>query len=377
MTSNNTIAAGAVCLLLVGLPACNSTDTAAKSPYPVVDSGVWVDWHGYAAGINWIDNQRILFKTVKDNDKRRVTSGPFNLSVWEVGKGVKPYTDYFQSVTACIQGEMIHRTQENTQGNVRFYGKFGEEKSFDFPTIKGAFFDNMNCRPNDNPEILAKRAQGRAIKPLLDHHGYLDFGPLGGDKNSFVAFHRADGQVVELSLRQQEANHIEYYRFKDAYFIFGHYYDTDNHSGTNVWPKKAAHYRYVWWLHPDGRVEPVKFPDGPWIKETKSGSGYVTYDTLLYPTWLYPTQQGYFLVTGQAKSARNAGTLGAYLLHDGKLIKLIGGHINSPTVSPDGCNIAFVHYPYADATITADPAPITLKVVKLCQNQEEKNHGQQ
>lgn len=169
------------CLLLITFAACEAKELAISPPYPVIDSGVWAD---RSSNVYWIDNQRILFITVKDNDKRRFNRGPFNLSVWEIGKGVKPYTDYSQSVTACIQDGMIHRTQKDEQGNVqRFYGKFGEEKTFELPKVKGAYFDFINCRPITNPDILAKRQNNRAITPLLDRHGYLDKGAIHGKES--------------------------------------------------------------------------------------------------------------------------------------------------------------------------------------------------
>lgn len=339
-------------------PAARATATES-SPYPVFDSGAWADWHGYTQNIYWIDNDRVIFWTVKDNEKKRVSSGPFNLSVWDTAVAdkvtsrpgsanpsgsVKPYTEYYQSVTVCIQGGMIHRTQKDAQGNVqRFYGKFGEEKTFEFPKTKGAFFDEMNCRPNDNPEILAKRQAGRAIKPLLDRHGYLDVGPIKrkpGVNEPAVYYPFGQPKGIELPISSQDANIVRYYPFKGAYLIHSHNYGGGTRS------------KGFWWLYPDGKVEEHSIP-----VETNP----------------YPTRKGIVTRRGPAEPNRDTSAAGLYLWSGKEPVKLLAGYAEDIDVSPDGCKLAFSHYLHRDATLIKHPAPITLKAINLCT--EEKSHG--
>ena len=69
---------------------------------------------------------------------------------------------------------------------------------------------------------------------------------------------------------------------------------------------------------------------------------------------------------------KDPGDAGGYLLgKDNTVHKLITGYLNGETVSPDGCKIAFVHYPYLDATLVADPAPITLKMINFCSEENK------
>lgn len=336
---------------LATINALAKTDTtpvhaqpAEPSPYPIYDSGTWADPISNPH-IYWIDNDRVLFRTVKGNDKTRISSGPFNLSIWEIGKGVKAYTGYHASVTACIREGMIHRTQKDSQGKVqRFYGKFGEEKEFEFPKTKGAFFDDMNCRVNDNAEIVSKRQSGRRIRSLLDRHGYLDLGPSNKpawtSKEPRKLFRPGDKQGVEISIPPLNIHPIRYFEFKDAYLIY------DHNAGNRFW-----------WLYPDGRVEEVT---------TLFGVGY-------------PTRRGFVGGGGKPKSDYDPGTVGLYFWSGKERIKLISGYANisgytnNMAISPNGCKIAFVHYPYFDATKITDPAPITLKAINLCV--EENNHG--
>lgn len=345
MITKNKTAIVVSCFLLAALAVCDAKEptnpliSSTPSPYPVLDSGVWADWSSYIPIFYWIDNNRIIFKTVKDNDKNRISSGPFNLSIWDIGKRVKPYTDYYSSVTVCVSGDIIHRTQTEANGNVRrFYGKFGEEKSFEFPKIKGAFFDDMNCRPIDNPEIIEKR-KTRHIKLLLDRHGYLDFGSLQESSTSkeFITLYRAGNkQGISVPIQAQWINQLRYFQFKDAYMLYGI-------KGGNQF----------WWLYPDGKVEKVA---------PSSGFGF-------------PTRKGLVGGWGKAKSNMDPGTVGVYFWSDKESIKLIAGYAaKGIAVSPDGCKLAFIHYPYLDATKIKDPGRITLKMINVCM--EEKSHGQ-
>jgi hypothetical protein len=346
-TKNKTIT-GVCCFLLAAGMVVEAREPASppipatQSPYPVMDSGVWADWHGYIQSIYWVDNGRVIFQTVKDNDKTRVSSGPFNLSVWELGKGVKAHTPYANGVHVCVRDGMVRYTLVDEKGIYHpFYGKFGEEKAI--PLIKRTYSDELNCPIKSDPEIVAKLAQGRNIYPLLDRHGYLDVGsikhkPGVNEPAVFYPFGHAKG--IELPIRGRDINtvRLRYYPFKGAYLVY------DFHSGGD---KKGER---VWWLYPNGRTEEEITPARP-----------------------YPTRKGVVTMWGKGRSAKDPGSVGLYLWSGENPVKLIAGFAEDITVSPDGCKLAFAHYPYLDATLIKDPAPITLKVINLCP--EAKNHG--
>lgn len=371
MRTINKFILGLCCLLSLTFAACEAKDSSSTpSPYPVYDSGAWAD-PLFDPEIYWIDNNRVIFKGVKDNNKRNISIGPFNLSVWEIGKGVKPYTEYYQSVTVCVRDGMIHRTQKDASGTVqRFYGKFGEEKPFEFPKTKGAFFDEMNCHPNENPEILTKRAAGRAIRPLLDRHGYLDIGPNMGPEsreNNPITLYRPDGTSVKLASRRFELVYlIGYFPFKGAYLFQGALEKGRTSDVASYWPSGTQ--QIFTWLYPEGHIEPMILSPESWPDKRVPNFGFIGA--------LMPVKYGFVLPHGKAKGPKDAGNAGPHLLRNSKLIKLLSGYYKSPAVSPDGCKVAFVYFPYSDATITADPAPIRLKAVDLCQKNEEKAHGQ-
>jgi hypothetical protein len=346
---------GLCCFLSIVFTVCEAKEPSISSPYPVYDSGAWADYLNDPQ-INWIDNNRILFKSVKDNDKRRVSSGPFNLSFWEIGKEVRAYTPYVKRVSACANNGIVKYTLEEESGRHRvFYGKFGEEKEITPPKL--SYPDLVkNCRIADNPEIVVKRQNNRAIIPLLDRHGYLELGPSLGkessDNNPITLHHPSQSQGIALSLRRQEPGLFapEYYAFKDAYFI----------QPIILYRQGRDKPATVWWMSPDGSITELKIPVGPWVK---GGS-----------VWALPTAKGIFLIYHGHKSRRDPGPAGGYLVQGEKYFKVIDGDIRGPAVSPDGCKAAISHAPYSDAdSNTKDPNYRTLKVINFCP--EEKNHA--
>lgn len=81
---------------------------------------------------------------------------------------------------------------------------------------------------------------------------------------------------------------------------------------------------------------------------------------------MYPTRKGVFVRYNTFKSNKDPGEAGGYLVTGKNATRVIVGHLKGPVVSPDGCKIAFSYHAYPDATLVADPAPITLKTINFC-----------
>ena len=345
---------GVCCFLFLTITACEAkespdpTVTAAPSPFPVLDSGVWAVWdNSISPGIYWIDNHRVLFKTVKDNVKGRGSSGPFNLSIWDTATNkVTSYTEYASSLTVCYREGYLHYALADEPYYVQekhwrhFAGPLGKEKPFTPPTGKDVIYNELSCKYQVNPELAALR-KTRGIRLLLDRHGYLDLGPMREYTTSkaFITLYTPKSKKgIEVSIPAQHAEIIRYYEFKGAYLVR----DFSNMG------------KRFWWLYPDGKDQEVTLP------------------VALSPN---PTSQGLVTGWGKFKSNRDPGTVGLYLWVDSKPpANLIIGHAQEVLVSPNGCKLAFAHYPYVDATQIKDPGRITLKMINLCM--EENTHGQ-
>ncbi len=355
MRIKNKVAVTLFCCLLAALSVCeanestNPTAPAIPSPYPVIDSGVWAD-AVHSPTIFWLDNQRVIFKGTAATQKANAYKKT-ELQIWDIEKNkITSYAPTTKGIACYNDGIIFYWAQGDRIGEDRYrYGKLGQEKTTELPKGKKTFIDAMNCRIH-NVDTLMKERKSRAVRSLLDRHGYLDLGPLHGiesTSNTPVTFYRQGDSKDILPIKRKSAEIIRYYPFKDAYFI--------HRIVGGAWVGKAE---TTWWLSPKGEVTEVNIPHGPWIR-----GGHVGF---------YPTRKGIFLVYhGGNKSSKDPGFSGSYLVHDRSATKLIDGHIQDPVVSPDGCKIAFAHYPYLDATRIDDPGRITLKIIDLCMEEKK------
>lgn len=354
-------------LPLILLGSCNATESnSAASPYPVYDSGMWAEPTAYA-DIYWIDNNRVIFRSARGKDKRPLAGESFDLTVWEIGKGTTMYANDVVPVQGplgrfCYNSEgtiFYPLKQRDAQGNELYkYGELGRERLFARSSDAKTVFDKMNCRVLD-VDTMMKERKGRALDLLLTRHGYLDVGAVSGKEsleNNPIVFHRADGSSIQLPVRRAERGTLYgYFPFKDAYFFQGSLELGRPSDIAKLWPSGTRQIFY--WLYPDGRIEPVFLRGESWPDGKVPNFGIRKF---------MPLRDGFFLRYGSAKGPKDPGTAGGYLLRNGKLTRIISGHLSSITVSPDGCKVAFVHLPYPDADLVADPAPIRLKAADLC-----------
>lgn len=226
-------------------------------------------------------------------------------------------------------------------------GKLGEEQVQPYPT--NHWFNKVSCRYyTERPYWSEEGRRGRAI-PLLEKHGYVDFGELSMDSSESRAlvFYPAgtkDGLILPLKSDQVDVPPV-YAEFADAYLIKGVQHTSDAVP--------------VWLLKPNGIVTKILEPMGKaW---EKLGWGH-----------FYLTKKGLFLVGGRGNFA-SVGTTGGYLLKEGKPERAIAGYVRNAAVSPDGCRIVFVHSLHSQAEADSakalragKPGTLTLKIIDLC-----------
>ena len=221
----------------------------------------------------------------------------------------------------------------------------------------------MACKAKDElpvPEWLqSAQKSGRIFTPLKPEHGWVEMAHArrpDGSLDKFSGMHPVriyptgdseQGTPVE-GLEQIDLSSIwSYWSFKNAYLL---------EEWVRGIPGTTGFVR-SWWLHPDGRVEPALHYD----RALRQG------DTSWVENKIIPTRSGFLQVHERSYSRlpfANART-GLHLFRpDGSFKKLAGGRIelNSLTVSPDGCRVAFG----ADERYAEGREQYTLKLIDVC-----------
>lgn len=300
----------------------------AHPPYLMVDSGFPAEdfWP-----IAWIDNDRVLFNGVdlqaanpcETKDPRCGVRGLFNAAyVWDVRVNtVTKYKDR-KFGRLCIQGGYIsytaHDRLEDDRASV-YQGGFGREKKVGTPQEYG-YRSRVSCRFYRKPWPSAMTT--RNVEPLLERHGYIDYGPLEWSERTEEdeadrrpKLRSPEGKriaALEFDTKYQVAKRFAYLPFEDRYFAKG---DTGR---VEITP--------AFYLTPKGDVNRIDVPQGAW------GS----------PAY-YGVLGGIFIVSGNRKSFSEPGDAGGYLYQNGAVAKVVTGSPRRVSVSPNGCRVAFVY----------------------------------
>jgi len=159
----------------------------------------------------------------------------------------------------------------------------------------------------------------------------------------------ANQETIPLPFRRYEADRVNYYTFRQAYFLYPASYFT---QGTHLtpWPQHVP--LYIWWLFPDGKIDKIEIPLEAWAK------GGLTF---------YPTLEGVFVINKHSRSDRDPGNAGGYLVQGTTVKKLVSGVLTDVSaVSPDGCRIVFSHAPSQDADRFDAKNHRRLKMIDIC-----------
>jgi hypothetical protein len=351
-------------LIIVLLLIVVSPQVAAcgEPRYPIKDSKVPVDEQTHPV---WLNNNQVIFMGYEldpANPPKQVGLAweiPRGVYVWDLEKGTAARDHSWDGTNSwCVSGEFrsFHRLRPGTEKTYELVeGKIGEEHIQPLPV---KWFNPISCR-HYNTDFPYWRQEGKKTRsiPLLEEHGYLDFGlpsRVDPSKASPVLLYPPDQKSSkQLPFTGEQVRfHITYFAFADTYLLEGH--------------RETTYATRIWLLKPDGTVTKALEPAGKkW--ERMGWGGY------------YLTKKGLFLSGGRGDYA-SVGTRGGYLLKavGESPLRLIAGDARNEAVSPDGCKVVFVHVLHDQAGADSvkalregKPGTRTLKMIDLCSEQGE------
>jgi hypothetical protein len=343
--------------VLFGIVVSPHLAACGEPHYPIKDS----KFPAAEAKLGWIDNERVIFHGYEigkvgqpslDDGHPMAETGLF---IWNIPKNtVTKYWDIDGITPLCVFHDHVWfllRIKGDEKARLQVSGRIGHEQQTK-TTGEGAL-NGVSCNYHiPKPEWADER---RVRRPLLEEHGYLDFGPWANadrsDSANILLYRPNEKDPVRLPLNpNQVENLFEYVEFENAYLFQGQ--------------RQTTYAAPVWLLKPNGALITILEPTGqPW---EKLGWGQYTL-----------TKKGLFLAGGSGRYDQ-VGTMGGYLHSGGKPQRLIAGITRNISVSPDGCKVAFVHILHswagaesAKALRQGKPGSRTLKMIDVCAEKGE------
>jgi len=270
----------------------------------------------------WLDNTRVLFSSEGPVTERSPNKEPqersAGLYIWDVEHNTitkEPRFNYLSHL--CVNGRFMSYTPWTGGTKLDKRQAFVDGQQIDVPDTH--WFNPVSCHIlTTKPEWVVAYDNGRAIVPLLEEHGYIDFG-ISGTASAVEEFplqyyRTGVTQPIPLGLRSRYVRAPAHYvPFLDAYVL----HSSSGHNSA----------RPLWLMHPNGTVEQVFSPDGKaWAEQSFS--------------WEVLTKRG--VVFGKiTQLGSNIKDSGLYLWEDGTLTKLVSGVFSLlVAISPDGCKMA-------------------------------------
>jgi hypothetical protein len=347
-----------ICLLWAGC-------VEGKSSYAVQDTGLHAE-----RGIEfvWLDDHRVRFYGYREV---QIKAGDTHNTPHNIGTGYYIWdTDANQIVTVpslegamrlCVRGDymtFLRKSPSDEKHSLLVIRDNGKE--IIKPLVSAEWFNRFSCRYYDEkPEWIIPNHQ---TLPLLDGHGFLDWFPTSGPesfRNRPLRFRVTNAtEWVELPIGTREVWHnlVRYAPFTNSYLLYPIAY-IDAHTGkeepVGPWPKGKP--VPMWWLAPDGTLTTEIIP---YVRFMRGGSRSY-----------FPTRHGIFVTTHKADDLGKPGDAGGYLARNGRVTKLITGLLDSVSISPDGCRIAFIHDPYDTIHGIERLNRINVKVIDVCQEE--------
>ena len=332
-------------------------------------------------GIYWVDNDTILFSAnhgPKPLTPEEMRAEENWLYLWKLGEKPKPYGAdphvAAQGYYCAARGEVTYHQEiiDPKTGKVtrtRWIGAPGKERQeaplrrpLD-PMAAGVAIDPLSVERNECEIHVDPAMEGKFYVTDSERLHYLDFG-----SDPMLASVHAKPEEPVLLMRSDKSDRVElpisnaqvapgatYYRmFERVFYLWRSVLGKlpINHfeiwRENNCWP--------IWQVDPrTATTTHICIPFGPWSGAIRGG-GSTSIE-------LAPTKAGLFFATHPIKAEEEHGF---YKLDNGAVSRILPGYVWSPSVSPNGCRVAFIHIPNDDAFRPLSPVSSSVVAIDIC-----------
>ncbi len=338
---------------------------SAESNYRLINSGI-AERPSDPPPLYWLDQQTLLFSGYA-GDKRK-------LFLWTVGDKPKAYAaagwdaalaDYcaadgkLRYALVRAKDEKLARWRAGAPGaevveEAALRPPIANPATIDgtLPLNKAGALGGLPCGTTQDP-----RMRGRLWAADFGRAFYLDFGPLqeaADPSREPVMLGPADrSRSLRLPIRRDEVipECTQYVRHLEAFLIWNCGFAD---KGVQAEWKRLGCWPFWQVWPPQGHVEKGCLPYGPWAASEHE---------------LLPTQIGIYFVSqhyNDGRSLKDPGSAGLYRIAAGKAARVLSGMVLKPSVSPDGCLVAFTYAPSFYALAVETPPRLTVAAVNVC-----------
>ncbi len=325
-----TKAVGLLLLLAFFVAACSKSEDAEV---PLLDSGVF----GFdSEPTYWIDDHRVMFVgwlgSKADAHQQDSDFPRKHLLIWDTNSGeVTVYRE--DAWNLCFyDGFISYLTGDPSLAAISqrklMTGEFGAEQETMRPkltkeTKRYKRVSAIDCQLWDAPIAF----RGSDWIPLTQAGGIISRGSMALESNESTAayLYGSDGQMKKtLPMESHLIGRVGYFEFNNSYLIqpFAVGFQK-KHFDSQCWK--------YWWLLSDGSVSKNCIPIGPWAERGAM--------------WVVGTKLGPIVVSFNTNGTGDVGSAGAYLLQGNETRKVVSGLVWGPSISRDGCKLAFLYSP--------------------------------
>jgi hypothetical protein len=285
----------------------------------------------------WFDDNSLLFNSQTSRGK------PATVYKWTVGGHTDPFDSrggYYCSAGGFYRVVVEHRQDKDRRMSIirYLYGPYPNltphELEDPFDIRKGYKPSQFDCSYVRNP------GKSGVFVPLKRDHGAVDYVQDDPAGPAMMLF-RPNGEQIRLPITEKLNNCISFSELSGTYLLWR--CEAPRQTEQRQTDRKCTSF---WRLWHDGKVKEECLPQTNKVFR------------------LVETKAGLILVSTHRESPRGLVPDGVYLIQDSHLIKIYSGKAAYPSVSRDGCRLAFVE--------TAAPPKSTykLKVLDMCAPQK-------